>query len=125
MERDQVNWAALSYELSKFQTQCYAHNIKQGFWEEPISGGNEWLELGVKAGLIMCEGAEVMEALRSDDPLGPCSKIPSLNKVEEELADVVIRSLDLAERLGINLGDAIRIKYEYNLKRPYKHAKSF
>jgi NTP pyrophosphatase (non-canonical NTP hydrolase) len=120
-----VNWAAMTHELNKFQAECYAHNVKQGFWKEPIAGGDEWQELGVKAGLIMCEGAEVMEALRSTDPLGPCDKIPALNKVEEELADVVIRSLDLAERLGINLGEAMRIKYEYNLKRPYRHSKAF
>lgn len=120
------NWAALSSNLRAFQCQVYAHNVKQGFWKEPIAGGKcEWEGIGMKAALIMCEGAELVEAIRTNDPLGPCDKLPALNKVEEEIADVVIRSLDLAERLGIDVAQVMRIKYEYNLKRPYKHDKAF
>lgn len=41
----------------------------------------------------------------------------------EELADIVIRTFDLAEYLGFRLGDCIVLKMEKNKNRPYKHGK--
>lgn len=41
--------------------------------------------------------------------------------VPSELADIVIRVLDLAEYYGIDMGEAIAQKHAYNLTRPYKH----
>jgi len=38
-----------------------------------------------------------------------------------ELADVVIRVFDVCEKYKIDLEKAIRIKMEYNSKRPFKH----
>lgn len=38
-----------------------------------------------------------------------------------ELADIVIRVLDLAEYLGIDLMTMIRYKHGYNRLRPYRH----
>lgn len=42
-----------------------------------------------------------------------------------ELADAVIRILDLAQELGIDLDTAMEMKHNYNLSRPYKHGKQF
>jgi hypothetical protein len=42
-----------------------------------------------------------------------------------ELADAVIRILDLTALLGINIGDLVRMKAEFNLSRPRMHDKSF
>jgi NTP pyrophosphatase (non-canonical NTP hydrolase) len=44
---------------------------------------------------------------------------------EDELADSVIRILDLAEWLGIDLETHIKLKMEYNKTRPIKHNKEF
>lgn len=41
--------------------------------------------------------------------------------VPSELADIVIRAMDIAEFYGIDLGRAILEKMEYNQARPYKH----
>lgn len=41
----------------------------------------------------------------------------------EELADIVIRTFDLAEHLGCRLGDCIVLKMDKNKNRPYKHGK--
>lgn len=120
-----TDWRTLTCELGKFQEECYAHAQRNGFWDEPLAGEQEWMFLGNKAALIMCEGAELVEAMRSPDPLGPCDKLPTLNKIEEELADIVIRSLDLAERLGLSVAEAMQKKYEYNLTRPYRHNRAF
>ena len=42
-------------------------------------------------------------------------------KVGVELADVVIRVLDLAEMLDIDLTGIILTKMKYNESRPYRH----
>ena len=43
----------------------------------------------------------------------------------EELADVIIRVFDEAEFRGIDLGNVIAKKHQYNLSRPFKHGKKF
>lgn len=45
--------------------------------------------------------------------------------VSAELADVVIRCMDMAEYYGIDLEKAIQEKHEFNKTRPYKHGKKF
>jgi NTP pyrophosphatase (non-canonical NTP hydrolase) len=52
-----------------------------------------------------------------------CDKPVSLTCAEEELADIVIRVMDTAKSLGVNLGRAIQIKSEYNRTRPFMHGK--
>lgn len=38
-----------------------------------------------------------------------------------ELADCIIRILDYCGKEGIDIEEAIKIKHEYNLTRPYRH----
>jgi NTP pyrophosphatase (non-canonical NTP hydrolase) len=42
-----------------------------------------------------------------------------------ELADVVIRVMDLCEAIGVDLESAMELKTEYNRSRPPKHGKKF
>lgn len=42
-----------------------------------------------------------------------------------ELADAIIRILDLSEAFGIDMEEAIRLKHEYNKTRPHMHGKRF
>ena len=44
-------------------------------------------------------------------------------QLHEELADVVIRVMDLAGYLDFRLGDCVMLKMEKNRKRPWKHGK--
>ena len=76
------------------------------FWQHPVN-------IPEKLCLIHSEISEALEALRSGDSIG------------EELADAVIRIMDLAEYLDINLDYEIGIKHEYNKLRPFKHSKQF
>ena len=38
-----------------------------------------------------------------------------------ELADIVIRVMDLCEHYGIDLEKVMEEKHKYNMERPYKH----
>lgn len=44
---------------------------------------------------------------------------------EDELADAVIRIMDLAEYMQIDLYKHILLKHWYNKQREYKHGKMF
>lgn len=65
--------------------------------------------------LIVSEVSEALEALRKGD----------IDNFEEELADVIIRTCDLAGGLDIDLEAELRDKIEKNNSRPYKHGKKF
>lgn len=42
-----------------------------------------------------------------------------------EIADIIIRCLDLCDLYGIDIENALTLKQEYNEHRPYKHGKKF
>jgi len=66
-----------------------------------------------KLALISSEVGEAAEAVRDHD----------LDLLMEELADVVIRVMDICDALGLDLWEAIRIKMDYNEKRPKRHGR--
>ena len=53
--------------------------------------------------------------------LDPSDKIPEFTSMEEELADAVIRMMDLAEHYGWDIAGAILAKMKYNDGRPHMH----
>lgn len=61
--------------------------------------------------LIHSEASEALEAFRKDD----------LENFSEELADIVIRVLDCAAGLEIDIDDAVAKKLEKNRGRGYRH----
>lgn len=61
--------------------------------------------------LIHSEVSEALEAFRKGDR----------KNFSEELADVLIRVLDCAAGLGIDLDKAVREKLDYNKTREYRH----
>lgn len=67
--------------------------------------------------------SEFFEAHRNHALNKPCDKKtePQITNAQEELADIVIRVCDLAQELGIDLGEAVVAKMAYNKTRPHKH----
>jgi len=59
----------------------------------------------------LCDKAEEMEDVG----------IEPLTCLEEELADIVIRVLDNAEKLGVNIERAVVLKHRFNATRPVRH----
>lgn len=87
---------------------------EKGWYDEPR-------ELGTMIALCHSELSEALEALRGNGIVKASKKIPNYTEVEEELADVVIRIMDMAHENGWDVGGAIEAKHEYNKTREYKH----
>lgn len=82
-------------------------------------------------------GMQICEAAERDFVLAQIAKIDSEcgeavhaiqhgeqpERITEELADVVIRVLDLCGHMQADLGGILMRKMEKNSKRPYKHGK--
>lgn len=79
--------------------------------------------------LIVSEVVEAQQVLRNpyDGAVDAFTNMTEAQGYEflEELADVVIRVLDLTEYFGWNIGETILAKMSKNSLRPHKHGKRF
>lgn len=105
-------------EFNKMQQGVHQMAKEKGFWDETASTNN-----GEKLMLIVSELGECLEALRHGNL--PSEHIPEFSGAEEELADAVIRIMDLCEVRNWRLSDAIVAKAAYNAGRPFRHGKAF
>jgi len=67
------------------------------------------------------EVSELWEAARKNALRQRCDKDCDLTNVEEEIADIIIRALDMAYWLGVDADVAIARKMAYNETRPIRH----
>ena len=108
--------------ISDWQEVVYHNNVKHGFHEVGV------FDIHQKLLLVVGEITEAQEELRAGH--SPTEIYYSLEGTKPEgfgveLADAVIRILDIAEAEGINLEMLIDMKHEYNVTRPYKHGRKF
>ncbi len=109
---DAENLARSPLAINHLVSLCHGRSIDAGWWKgQDVTDPNV---IAAKLALIHSEISEALEGHRKglmDDHL------PHMPMVIVELADAVIRIGDLAGALGLDLGQAITEKLEYNLHR--------
>lgn len=119
--------------LNKEALEVFESNKKQGFWEDYKNMMNDAdtascektvksLFVAQRLALITSEISEALEADRKDlmD-----DKLTHRKGLEVELADALIRILDMAGGMELDLGGAVEEKLAYNKTRAYKHGKAY
>lgn len=123
----------LTQPINDLAILIHENNVKQGFW-------NEKRNIGEALMLVVSELGEAIEAHRKNqftdishaekanmsnhfeqEKFQACIK----NTFEDELADSIIRLLDLAAGLGVDIAWHLQQKIIYNTTRPFKHGKTY
>lgn len=115
--------------IGELQKKSYEVAEAHGFWDIPDIGSRYLIP--TKLMLIVSEAAEALDNVRDGTALKgnylwtkdgtPEGKPEGL---ASELTDIIIRTCDLAEYLGIDLESVIAQKQAYNETRPFKHGKT-
>ncbi len=107
--------------INELSESLHATSVNHGFWD----GKQNFAE---KIALIHSELSEALEAHRNMSPTGefvPDVHCPEYTNLEIELADAIIRILDLGQGWGMRVAEAVIAKARYNMMREYKHGKSY
>jgi len=111
------------FKSSFTEVQKVIHQIAKdkGWWDdrtELFKTDNEIVIAAVLA-LIHSEISEALESVRHGFPQS--DQMKGYDNFEIELADVIIRVMDLAEWMNIDLGSALVAKVKFNSNREHKH----
>ena len=123
-------------DFNEMQKAVHKNAVEKGFWEGDFN-------VAEKLALIHSEVSEALEADRSNNYTARHSDIGGINTIksidmfkhsfeneikdsfEDELADIVIRVMDLAEKKGVMLDEHIKAKHRFNTTRERKHGKKY
>lgn len=108
--------------LNAMAEEVWKTSSAKGFKDEPVTPATmvanlhaEVSELweAYRAGTLhkLCDKSEKMKALG----------LEPLTCAEEEIADIIIRALDTAKDLRIDVGRAVAVKHEFNGHRPHRN----
>jgi len=108
--------------LKNLAEKIYNFNVSMGWHAGPPDLSKYLMNLH-------SEISELWEAWRKGEENKPCDKaskmlalgLPQLTSMEEELADILISTLDTAHTYGVDIDEAVRVKMEYNKSRAFRH----
>lgn len=110
--------------IKELQSEVHELARSKGWWPELDCGGQPSTnDILAKLALIHSEVSEAVEEARKGG-LEAYYAVPDIKKPEGsvvELADAVIRIMDLCGALGLDLESAILEKHNYNKTRSYRH----
>lgn len=116
--------------ISEMCREAHRNSVEKGFWD---GDGHTLPQLPkdistflTKLMLIVTEVAEAAEVLREWGHMREVSWVPELHDrvhLAEELADILIRTADLAGALDLDLAGAVESKMHWNKSRPFLHGK--
>lgn len=99
--------------LNTLRDEIYEDAVAHGLWEEDDDLSDDLLD-----GCYDLIHDEVSEL---DGAIEEWVRTGYHNHFAEELADVIIMSLSVAGKLGIDIDAAVKRKMEINKRRPWKH----
>ena len=106
-------------ELAYF---CNSASKDAGWWHDPATGvhllSSPTFAPYVVATKILLSVSELIEAMEGDRKGLMDDKLPHRSMLEVELADAIIRILDLGAELNLDVGGAIEEKMGFNKTRP-------
>lgn len=121
--------------LNEFAQQIHADNVARGFWETKrqipellmlvVSELSEALEADRKNHFATDEDLSEAVNADTDDAEHFVFVTKIKNTFQDEIADAIIRLLDLSAGMGIDIENHIKAKLAYNRTRPNKHGKKY
>lgn len=112
MTDHQVNHILFIDSFNTLAKEVHSTAKDKGWWDKERNDGE-------MIALMHSELSEALEAIRHGNP--PDDKIPEFSGAEAELADVIIRILDMGPGRGFRIGEAVIAKMEYNKTRERMH----
>ena len=112
--------------LNELAEEIYQNNKEKGFWDKERNVGEMLM-------LVTSELGEAMEAhrkgrfanLEAYEEFSEDFEDAIKDTFEDEIADSVIRLLDMCGGIGIDIDTHIKLKLEYNKTRERLHGKSY
>jgi NTP pyrophosphatase (non-canonical NTP hydrolase) len=123
--------------LTELSQKIHAGNVERGFYDHPATFPDRCM-------LIVSEISEAVEAHRNGRATAPADvdqacRMAALemapfvgffrdkvkDTVEDEIADAIIRLLDLSAYMGINIDAHVAAKLSYNTTRGIRHGKAY
>jgi NTP pyrophosphatase (non-canonical NTP hydrolase) len=108
----------MSLSFDEIAEQLHVTAVDKGFWPENVDD----IFITKQLMMVVSEAVEVMEAIRKDK---------GQEAIADEMADILIRTLDLYAGLvengytAISLDEAMEKKTSFNKTRPERHGVKF